>query len=203
MFNKLFAPAMAIMSRLRFGLKLGLVGLLFMIPIVGLVYFLNDKISTDIRFAKFERLAVRQIIPARQLLESTQVHRRTNLLSLSGDATAKEKLPGIAASVDAQIEDIRKVDASSGVAESIDRDLSQLRNVWNEIKNNINAYTGEESLQKHGELVEDVIHLFSAIADNYNITLDPDLDAFYLGNIVNLRIPTLFQRLGQFRLNGF
>ena len=35
MFHIVFGPAMAIMSRLRFGLKLGLVGLLFLAPLVG------------------------------------------------------------------------------------------------------------------------------------------------------------------------
>jgi hypothetical protein len=200
---KFFAPAISIMSRLRFSLKLGLIGVLFMIPIAGLAYFSYCNISEDIDFAKIENLAVRQILPARQLLESTQVHRRTHLLALTGDASAKEKLPGIAASVDAQIEEIRKIDATSSVPVKIEPDLAVIQNVWTEIKNNLAAYTAEESLKKHGALVEGVVKLFPSISDNYNITYDPERGDYYLVNLISLRIPSLFQGLGQFRLNGF
>jgi hypothetical protein len=48
MLNLIFGPAMAIMSRLRFALKLGLIGALFMVPLAAVVYFLNGEIAANI-----------------------------------------------------------------------------------------------------------------------------------------------------------
>ena len=45
MFNIIFGPAMGIMSRLRFGLKLGLIGLLFLAPLAMLVVYLYGKLD--------------------------------------------------------------------------------------------------------------------------------------------------------------
>ena len=58
MFNVIFGPAMALMSRLRFALKLGLVGILFLMPLSGLVYYLYGKLHSDIHFAENEREGV-------------------------------------------------------------------------------------------------------------------------------------------------
>ena len=43
------------MSRLRFARKLGLIGVLFLVPIAVLIYFLNDKIAADVTFTEAER----------------------------------------------------------------------------------------------------------------------------------------------------
>ena len=67
MHSKVFQPAMFLMSRLRFALKLGLIGALFMVPLFAVVYFLDEKIASDAGVAKTERMGIEQIEPARQL----------------------------------------------------------------------------------------------------------------------------------------
>ena len=60
MFNIIFGPAMGIMSRLRFGLKLGLIGLLFLAPLAVLVVYLYGKLDAEIRSTEMERLGAQQ-----------------------------------------------------------------------------------------------------------------------------------------------
>ena len=71
MLQGIFAPATYLMSRLKFALKLGLIGSLFLIPLGTIVYFLNGKISADIAIAETERQGVQEIVLGRRLLETT------------------------------------------------------------------------------------------------------------------------------------
>ena len=52
MFNIIFGPAMTIMSRLRFGLKIGLIGLLFLTPLTALLVYLYGKLHAEISTPK-------------------------------------------------------------------------------------------------------------------------------------------------------
>ncbi|HWJ18820.1 MAG TPA: hypothetical protein VNR65_08850, partial [Geobacterales bacterium] len=92
MFSIIFGPAMAIMSRLRFALKLGLVGILFLVPLSGLVYYLYGTLHSDIQLAENEREGVQQILPGRYFVQTVQAHRGASQIAISGDAAAKQKL---------------------------------------------------------------------------------------------------------------
>ena len=81
MLNKFFAPAMAIMSRLRFALKLGLVGLLFLAPLVVLVVYLYGKLDAEIRSTETERLGAQQEMAARMVVQWTSGSPRRQRLS--------------------------------------------------------------------------------------------------------------------------
>ncbi len=78
MLHLLFGPAMAVMSRLRFSLKLGLIGALFMVLLAAVAYFLNGEIAGTSSSPKPNALGVQQLVPARHLLQAIQAHRRTS-----------------------------------------------------------------------------------------------------------------------------
>ncbi len=103
MLNTLLAPAMAIMSRLRFALKLGAMGVLFLVPLSGLVYYLYEKLHAEIEFAETGRAGIQQILPARYLTQVLQALRGASQIALGGDAAAKEKLAGLTNAVEARL----------------------------------------------------------------------------------------------------
>ncbi len=94
---------MAIMSRLRFVLKIGLVGILFLALVAELSLFINGKLTTEIQTAETERLGIPMLAPARQLMVAVQTHRARGALALSGDQAAREKLPEIESGVDEKL----------------------------------------------------------------------------------------------------
>ena len=125
---------MAIMSRLRFALKLGLIGALFLVPIAVLIYFLNDKIATDVAFSRAERAGVEQLIPARTLMQSLQGYRRNSQLLLDGDKDAQSKLGDIAASVESKIEELRRLNMDSGKSERAKAGIVQIAKSWSKLR---------------------------------------------------------------------
>jgi len=149
MLHAIFRPAVAIMSRLRFALKLGLIGVLFLMPLAEMTYFLDGQITKDIKFALVERLGVRQLIPARQLLQIMQHHRRTSQLMVAGDEEARQRLPAITAEVDATFNRLDGASASGDAPIKMIEEFVRLSDLWRDIKSNVYSYTAEESLSKH------------------------------------------------------
>lgn len=124
MLQAIFSPAMSIMSRLRFSLKLGLIGALFLALIGGLSIFIDGKLSTEIQTAETERLGVPLMAPARLLVLAVQTHRARGALALSGDQAAKEKLPEIARGVDEKLNTLslanKQFGKSIGIADALE-----------------------------------------------------------------------------------
>jgi methyl-accepting chemotaxis protein len=199
MLHTLFAPAMAIMSRLRFGLKLGLIGILFMLPLAGLVYFLNGKLHDDVAFAEAERAGLQQVVPARQLVQLVQGYRRASQLMLDGDVSAKNNLPRLASDIEARLEDIRKANVASGSRSASEDAYAKAVTAWRNIKE---SSADEKAITKHTGLIDLVVDYISTVADESNLTLDPDLDSFYLAEAVTTRIPDVINHFGQFRLTA-
>ena len=171
MLYTLFAPATAIMSRLRFALKLGLIGALFLAPIMVLGYFLNEKLGDEITFAQAERLGVEQVIPTRSLLQAIQDHRGTSQLALSGDAAAKEKLATVTSAVDTKLEALRKINLSVGPVLGTTELFRAIEKQWSGLKSNNNQYSPKESYSKHSKLIEDIVSYMETTSDKSNLIL--------------------------------
>jgi methyl-accepting chemotaxis protein len=200
MLHTLFAPAIAVMSRLRFAVKLGLVGVLFLAPIIALVYFLDDKIETDVTFAKAEKIGIQQITPARQLAQAIQGYRRTSQLMLEGDATAQGALGRIAASIDAKIEELRKLNALSKGSVRSAGVLTNILSAWKEVKQS--PPKTPETREKATLLLDQVVDYMSATADETNLSLDPNFDSYYIAQAATNIIPQTINSLGRFRLTA-
>ncbi len=203
MLQPIFYPATAIMSRLRFAVKLGLIGALFLVPLAGMTYFLDEQITKDIKFALVERLGVRQLIPPRQLLQIMQLHRRLSQLMAAGDEEARKRLPAITAKADAAFNRLGDISGSGDAPIKMVEEFVHLSNLWKEIKDNVYSYTAEESLGKHNRLINDITIFLQTTADKSNLSLDPEMDSYYLVEAVSVHIPNVLNYIEQFRGLGF
>lgn len=199
----IFRPAMAIMSRLRFAVKLGLIGVLFLVPLVGMTHFLDEQITKDIDFALVERLGVRQLVPARQLQQIMQWHRRTSQLMIAGDEEARWRLPAVTEKADAAFKRLGELSASGDAPIKMIDEFFHLQNLWKEIKSNLYSYTAEESLAKHNLLINGTTRFLQVTADKSNLSLDPEMDSYYLVDAIATHIPSVLNFLGQFRGLGY
>jgi methyl-accepting chemotaxis protein len=200
MLNMIFSPAMAVMSRLRFALKLGLMSLLFLAPLSGLVYYLYGKLHADIDFGETERAGVQQIMPGRYLAQALQAHRGASQIALGGDAAAKEKLAGFASAVDARLAALEAKTAGTtlGTAESV----AGIRTNWLDLKEKGASLTPEDNLQAHNKLVRSVLDYVELTSDKSGLTLDPDMDSFYLMDAAIFRMTRVADYAGRLRARG-
>ena len=200
MLHTILRPAMALMGRLRFALKLGLIGVLFMMPLSGLVYYLYGKLHADIESAENERLGLQEIVPARYLAQVLQAHRGASQIALGGDAVAKEKLAGLTSAVDVKLAalETKTSGTSLGTADAV----SDLKKQWLDLKEKNLRLNPEESLQEHNRLVRNVLRYMELASDKSGLTLDPDMDSFYLMDGAIFRTPRAINYAGLLRARG-
>ena len=180
MLSIFLTPAMAIMSRLNFALKIGLVGLLFCVPIAGLTIHLRSKINADIQASELERLGVRQIVPARHLVEAVLDHRAAARWVLSGNKTAMDQLAAATARVDNKLNSLGDINTEQGAALKTQTDFDAIAKQWRDLRTKLLGFTVEQSAIEHSKLVDDIFKYIRKTADNSNMTLDIDVDSFTL-----------------------
>ena len=191
-----------IMNRLRFALKLGLVGVLFLAPLGGLVYFVYGTLAAEIRFAETERLGVQHMIPVRFLIQAILEHRTASSSARNGDAAAKEKLAELTEGVDKKFEALRTL---SERADNRFHDKDALRTIindWQDIKNDGSTYNEEKLFEKHSKIVDELIDFMGLISDATNLMLDPSIDTNYLMDAAFVRIPPMVDNAGHLRALG-
>jgi methyl-accepting chemotaxis protein len=202
MLHTFFGPAMAIMSRLRFGLKIGLIGLLFLAPLAALLVHTYQKMHTEIQLAEVERLGVKEIVPGRYLLAEIQDHRGVSQLVLAGDQAAKERLTAIQGRVDERLKAWSEVDEKLSVTLKTKEAFSKIKKQWFELKAQNLRYTADESLIKHNELVDALFNFWENISDNSGLTTDSDVDSMFVGDAAIVKIPHVMISIGRLRAWG-
>lgn len=180
---------MAIMSRLRFALKIGLVAALFVIPAAALLYHLYEEVDVKVRYSESELLGVQYIMPARALTRSLQDHRTASQLAISGDPMAKAQLDPIADDVDRNLGLLREINSKTGARLNTSSAFINITNLWADIKTNRLNFTVTESRKKHADIIENVLAYMALSADNSGLTVDPDMNSFYLLDAAIFRVP--------------
>jgi len=195
----LTAPATALMNQLSCSKKMLLISIAFIIPLVITLFLLISQQMIAIKFAKNELLGVEYIVPLRQLIQHLPEHRGMTNVYLSGNVGFKNK---ILAKRTELINDIRSID-------EIDQRLGQQLGAtaqWNSIKSHWHQLEGDafnqpatEIFSRHTQLIAEVLDLVKHIGDSSNLTLDPELDSYYIQEAIISLLPQVVENLGQAR----
>lgn len=203
MFKKIiegiFTPAVKIMSLLRYWQKFVLITILFTIPVSFALYSFISEINERITSTEKEISGTHYIAPVFPLLQDVQQHRGMASLYLRGD----ESLLPLLAEKEKKIEEdfalVNAKDQEFGTELGTVDTLNALQRKWTLLERNYLQLSSKESAQQHTELISDILAFIHLIGDRSNLTLDPDLDSFYLMNTVVNTLPSLAENIGQAR----
>ena len=193
-----FAPAVALMNRLTYPRKFGLIGLLFTLPLGLVTFFLVSELNDRIAFSAKEQLGNEYLRPVQQFASDLRDHR-----GLTWARADQQNTPEELRRVDERLQrDIQDIDAA-------DRKLGEtLRTtpLWTAIKGKYRTLQGSSITSpsvdpdnRHTALIADLIALKSQVGDQSNLILDPDLDSYYLMELTVNRLPQLTEQIGQAR----
>ena len=173
---------------------------MFMIPLALVTYKLNSSVNTlEIEFARKEIRGVEYSGPLLDLLKVLQEHRGTANTWLNGEASFKETVTSKASELERAI---RTVDESNqrlnGVLQ-VTQKWSALKADCRELLNKTEAVATAESFERHTKVIADTIALITYVGDVSNLTLDPDLDSYYLMDALIFKGPELVELLAQAR----
>ena len=200
--RSLLRPAVLIMDRFRYPLKFGLIFAVVLIPMLILSGILVTNVNHEIDFLQNERQGLAYLKVVRLPLEQIQQHRGMTSAYLNGDQAFRERIMQKRRDVDQRLASLKAIDEELGAALATDGLLQAILTQWDTIKAKSLTMTPEESLKAHNALVADFLGLMSHVADTSEITLDPTLDSYYLGDALVNRLPNLTENMGLARALG-
>ena len=188
----LLAPGIRWFRVLTFPAKAGWVSVAFLLPLLLLGWSLWTAASTNIDFSAKERLGVTYVRPVVTLLDAAQVRRRAAV-------TNAPDLVETSAKVAAAVKEVEQVEARLGKDFSTTETFNKLRAMQDKLAAAAIVGTADETFAAHTEFIAAITDLIADVADGSNLTLDPDLDSFYLMDAALAKQPLLIESLGQLR----
>jgi len=184
----LFNPAILLMKRLPYSRKMLVAGFFFCIPIALLAYFLVTTIREQVAFGAKEHSGVSYVKPLTNVLAYLLENRRVVLLA-GKTPTSSDKVMGELDLAEARLGRVLATEAS----------VRALKTTLGEV-NGVRGGTARQTFDAHSALVNTLLELIVQVADNSNLTLDPDIDSYYLMDTLITKLPPLADTMARIEL---
>ncbi len=197
--NVLFAPAVAVMNRLRYPKKFALLGLVALVAIISLQTMLYRELTNVIEPSRRELAGLEVVEVLNKLVGAIQQHRGLSSGVLNGNEALKERRAGKEKDVIAALASVApRIDAghASGIR------WTKVTEEWTEILKDGMEWTSTENFARHTAMIGNALLLIIDVADESSLTLDPDIDSYYLMDTIVVKMPAVLERLGQLRARG-
>ena len=200
--NIIFTPAKNLMDRVRYPVKFTIIFLIVLLPLLLLSVNLVQNINKEVTFLENERTGLSYIKSLRQPIEHIQQHRGMSAAFLNGATSFRERIIQKQSTVDQKLAELAEVDSRLGEQLGTHGAVANLLQQWRYIKNNGMDMPAAQAIKLHSTLVAEMLSLASKVADASEITLDPDLDSYYIGDALISGLPNLVENMGQARAVG-
>jgi methyl-accepting chemotaxis protein len=179
----LFNPARGLMSRLAYTPKIVAVVLVMAVPVAWSLYLYLATQGAQIDFSAKERDGVAYLVPVAELAGQVVAARAG---AVAGQHDAARSIP-------AAMDDVAAVEERLGAA------LATTES-WEAAQDAVEAAAGTTGSPRRvyeawTAASEAVVALATTAADGSNLTLDPDLDSYYVMDTVSFRMPRLLEDL--------
>ena len=199
--KRLFAPAVSLMNQFNYRKKFTLLGLISVMAISVLIYSLFLVLNQVVEKSQHQLQGLEFIAPISEMIQQVQKHRGLSAGFLGGN----DRMLNIRARRESDIySKIKKFD------KSLPAHLSS-SNIWIKIKNNwnnlvISGFTDADAVAdnfaKHSYLLNQLQFFKVLIADEYDLTFNSKIDAFYLIDTSINKLPDALEELDQIRAFG-
>ena len=197
--DMLFAPAVALLDRLRLSRKFLLIFLIFMVPLAGLVSKDVAHETQQMHKAENEVAGLAYLQALRPLYERMAQVRGMTHAYLNG---ARAFAPRIEAARKALADDLAKLqrmaesfDGPSGLRAHAER----IVRAWASLQAGAFERPAAEVFAAHTAIIEQVLFLMQAVVERSGLLVDAELSSHFLMEIVSQRIPRLTETLGKAR----
>lgn len=176
--SKICAPSVALMNRLKYPVKIGILATLVLIMSGSIIGFLLNNLESQANFSIKERHGVEYIKPLKVLLNDLRDYK-------DGDTSITK---------DTINKDVNDVDAQDA---KYNKEM-QVKDSWTKLKADLADFKPSQ--------LDDLITRTSASIDNVtnqsNLILDPDLDTYYSMDSYCLRFANIMGKIFDLKENG-
>lgn len=200
--KSLFKPGIFILDKLTFSKKFML---LFIVVILTFSYLLLDIVrqtNERIHTVEKELTGVDLIEDVYPVLKFTQQHRGLTVNLVSGDATAASKREEAGKNVNDSFEALQKNIKNYPSYSDIQADINAVNENWKEVQTSSANGTAAEAISLHSNLIIQMLDLIKFIAEDTQLSLDPDSTKHHLNNLLTETLPPITENMGKARATG-
>ena len=195
----LLNPAITLMNRMTFSKKFLLLGLITLTAVLITIYGLYSNLNQTINSSQRELEGLKIIRPVIKAVQLVQQHRGLSAGSLSG-------IRGLELALSEKSSDVEIVFSELNAhfpANTKQNDSWRIISTeWKKIQSQGSQWTPDENFTIHTHLVDELLRFESVIADDYGLTGESNLDAFYLVITASDELLNALEHLGQMRAYG-
>ena len=192
-----FLPAVSILNKLKYLQKFILIGSIFILPLLIIMYMLVSEINERIDFAAKEKAGVVYVAPVKRLLEDIHQYRQLSILEEYQDNNQLMNIKRKQVEIEQDIQEVRKINNQWGA-------ILGVRGDWGILDERLQNLLGASALgvdAKH-PLCDDVVRFIVKVGNLSNLILDPDLDSYYLMDAFINKIPSIAASLSDIGIAG-
>jgi len=184
---------MKLLSRMKFAHKLGAVVAALSIPVALLTCLLVANVNQSIQFAQKEMAGVAHSQPLRRLLADAIAHRSARRDAIAGEAAASDRAAALRTAIGADIDALDAVVAEYGTLLDTGEKWQAVKGAWRGLEEQDSSTASDA----HDQMIAEVLSLIAHVGDTSNLVLDPDLDSYYLMDVLVVKLPALLDELGR------
>ena len=197
----LFQPGVSLMRRFRLLPKFLVVSLLFAIPTCLVTGLLIQELNKAIYFVVEEQSGVKTLGRLLELQNSVEEYRAWQNLSFAGNQAAKEKHDKILANIDQHLNEVEALSSLSSMQE-LRQELGNIKTRWQSLKNAMPQTKARDYYLSLSAYLETLNKLRTKIANEKRLSLDPEVNTYYLIGLFTKTIPEMHGSITEIAARG-
>ena len=190
-----WAPGMRVLGNVSFSVKALVICICFLVPLSWLTWSYFRTTNTNIAFSAKERLGVeynRQIIPMIDLAQ--QWRRESSAQAAGGGANTASDVKSRLQAARTKLAALeQRLGAELGTSKAFAAVQAAYADAERTTSGAVPVYTA------HTQHVDALVSLLYQATDGSNLTLDPDIDSYYLMDAVFFRLPDMAESAARLR----
>lgn len=197
--KRLFAPAISLMNQFNYRKKFALLGLISIMAISVLIYSLFLVLNQVVENSKHQLKGLELIAPISKTIQHVQKHQGLFAGLLGGS----DEMFSIRSRTETDVYlSFEKFEKSLPAHLSSSNNWIKIKNNWNNLILSRFKDSVADNFAKHAYLLNQLQLFKVLIADEYALTFDSKVDAFYLIDTSINKLPDALEELGQIRAFG-
>ncbi|MBI1905907.1 MAG: methyl-accepting chemotaxis protein [Rhodocyclales bacterium] len=197
--NAMLRPAISLMNGLRFTGKFCLMLVVLFLAIAVLVVSLYQNLNASIHASQLEISGIAVVKPVLRAVQTVQQHRGLAAAVLGGNQDLSGAREAKAREV-AQL--FAAADAAMPTTLQRNQAWQSARGAWSRIENGGMQLDVSKSVAAHIDLIGQMLRFLGDVADEYGLSLDPEVGSYYLMDTSVFKLPAMLETLGQLRALG-
>ena len=189
-------PMVKLMQRLSYPSRFALIGAVFAAALLYMVYGLYRTNQDNIDFSHKERVGVAYIQPLNRVLGALEQAQDLAVRAAQGDAAAKAAQSDALARLDQAWTQLQSAHAQSG-AELQTEEAWKTAGAARSALTQLGSAPPDKIIAGFDNAADKLNALLGVASDNSNLTLDPDIDSYYLMDAATVKLPTLANTIGE------